>query len=115
MKFTDIKTKLVEILEEEGKFISAYQICQKLETNFPDIWKSLLKEYLSKSPETPMGKGTGVHYSPANFVANALSKFLKDSGIKGLIQESFSCAGVSFNGIEPGYTGNTVGIWAIRR
>jgi len=114
MQYHEILDELTAIIQEaEGRFLTAYQICQKIELNYPNLWESLVNEYPSSAPETPMGEGTGRHYSPASFVANALSHFNSNSTIRGLKQELLECEGVSFNGVEPGFTGNVVGIWAI--
>lgn len=114
MHFADIRTEVVAILEAaQGNFLTAYQICQKLQVRAVPTWQALVAEYPSAHAETPMGEGTGHQYSPASFVANALKHFFKTSAVKYLRQELFVCEGVSFNGIDPGFTGNVVGIWAI--
>lgn len=63
---------------------------------------------------TPMGEGTGRQYSPATFVASALSYFVQADEVAGLTKEVFECDGVSFGDIAPGFTGNVVVIWAIK-
>ena len=114
MHFADIKTEVVAILESaQGRFLTAYQICQRLEISAEPTWQALVAEYPSVNAATPMGEGTGRQYSPASFVANALKHFVETSAVRNLRQELFECEGVSFNGIDPGYTGNVVGIWAI--
>ncbi|WP_027150376.1 hypothetical protein [Methylobacter tundripaludum] len=114
MHFADIKTEVVAILESaQGRFLTAYQICQRLEMSAESTWQALVAEYPSVNAATPMGEGTGRQYSPASFVANALKHFVETSAVRNLRQELFECEGVSFNGIDPGFTGNVVGIWAI--
>jgi hypothetical protein len=61
-----------------------------------------------------MGEGAGMKFSPATFVAQALANLVKRGDVPGLRQEHFSCEGVAFSGIAPGYTGNVIGIWAIK-
>lgn len=114
MHFAEIRTEVVEILKAtQGRFLTAYQICQRLEVRAEPTWQALIKEYPSVNVETPMGEGTGRQYSPASFVANALKHFVETSAVPNLRQELFECEGVSFNGIDPGFTRNVVGIWAI--
>lgn len=113
MHFGDIKEELIAILNAaQGRFLTAYQICQKLEINSAQVWQSLITAYPSENATTPMGEGTGRQYSPASFVANALKHFVAQGEVEGLRQEILECEGVSFNGIDPGFTGNVVGIWA---
>ena len=57
-----------------------------------------------------MGEETGNYYSPATFVAKAIKHHSNEN--KCIIQEWFSCEGVSFSGVAPGFTGNFVSIWA---
>jgi hypothetical protein len=114
MHFEKIRNEVIQIIQSvQGRFLSSYQICQKLQVSYPQLWQSLVEEYPSTDPATPMGEGTGQQYSPASFVANALKHFNTNQTIPGLRQELFECEGVSFSGIAPGFTGNTVGIWAI--
>lgn len=114
MKYQDILPTLTEILQTAtGNFLTAYQICQRIESINPELWNSLVNEYPSSNSEIPTGHGTGRQYSPASFVANALSYFNSNNTIIGLRQEMFECEGVLFNGIKPGFTGNVIGIWAI--
>ncbi|ABM23693.1 MULTISPECIES: hypothetical protein [Shewanella] len=115
MQYKNIKDELENVIKSaEGHFLSAYQICQKLENNYPNLWSSLVYAYPSLDPNTPMGEGTGLQYSPASFVANALKYFTANSAISGLRQETLKCEGVNFDGVAPGFTGNIVGIWAIK-
>ena len=53
-------------------------------------------------------------FSPASFVGNALAYYRTNNAITNLRRGYFSCDGVTFSGVEPGYTGNTVSIWAIK-
>lgn len=115
MKFEDIRNEVIQIIRStEGRFLTAYQICQKLQTTASPIWENLVGEYPSENAAKPMGEGTGHQYSPASFVANALKHFVETRAVPNLRQEFFECEGVSFKGIDPGFTGNVVGIWAIK-
>lgn len=107
---------MINILQnEKGLFLTAYQICQKLEQHFPAVWNKLTTTYPhSNTINVQMGAGTGVPYSPATFVACALAFYHDNHSVIGLKQELFSCKGLSFNGVLPGYTGNVVGIWSIK-
>lgn len=114
MKFQDVEQIVVSIIQgEKGRFLSAYQICQQIARMNPVLWASLVREYPSVNSDIPMGEGTGKHYSPASFVANALRNLVEKRPDLGLRQERFGCDGVSFDGVDPGFTGNEVGIWAI--
>lgn len=115
MQFDDIKIEAQNILESfEGQYLTAYQICQHLEIRYPSLWAKLIADYPSADPSTPMGKNTGKHFSPASFIGNALAYHRTNGTIANLRHGYFSCDGVTFNGVEPGYTGNTVSIWAIK-
>jgi len=114
MKFDEITKEVTAILKNSSPlFLSAYQICQRIETRNPALWQRLIHEYPSTNPDTPMGEGTGQYYSPASFIGNALKHYSKQNVIKGLRQEYFDSEGVTFSGVEPGFTGNEVGIWAL--
>lgn len=113
MKFTDIQSEILQIVQDkEGRFISAYQVCNQLEAMYPQQWEQLKKDYPSQEGCPEMGAGACSHYSPANFVALALEHFHK--GGTPLQKEFFVCENVIFNGVKPGYTGNWVSIWAWR-
>lgn len=113
--FIDFKNEIMQAVRTtQGRFITAYQVCHILERDHPNQWRRLVKAYPSADADTPMGEGTGNQYSPATFVARALAHFTNTDASLELRQESFSCEGVSFSGIAPGFTGNFVGIWAIR-
>ena len=114
MQFDDIRDQILAILSSvRGRFLTSYQICQMLEESNPALWRDLVRAYPSAHPATPMGEGTGHRYSPASFVSNALKHFLANGSVPGLRQESLDSRGSSFNGIEPGFTGPELGIWAI--
>lgn len=111
MKYIEIKDELLAIVRSvDGYFLSSYQICEKLEEQYSVLWQKIKDEYPSMSKEIDMGAGTGKHYSPASFVANALAHFSKSE--PKLKQEYFSCENVSFGGTIPGFTGHVLGIWA---
>lgn len=115
MQHLEIKKEIVGILAgAKGQFMSAYQVCQRIEKDHKLLWDRLVAEYPSANPATPMGVGTGVKYSPATFVAQALAALAKANSVQGLRHEHLSCEGVSFSGTDPGYTGNVIGIWAIK-
>lgn len=115
MHFEDIRNEVVQIIQSaQERFLTAYQICQRLQITAEPLWEALVAEYPSTNAATPMGEGTGRQYSPASFVANALKHFIETRAVPNLRQELFECEGVSFNGIDPGFTGNIVGIWAIK-
>jgi hypothetical protein len=115
MQFSEIKNEAVQILTDaNGRFMSAYQICQHLKKDYRAVWNDLAATYPSNDADRPMGEGAGMKYSPATFVAKALGHFVKNGSVQGLHQEYFSCEGVEFSGISPGYTGNVIGIWAIK-
>lgn len=113
MKYSDVINEVLSILEGHNeKFVTAYQICQQIELTYPDLWARLIAAYPSVDPVVAMGEGTGSNYSPASLIANALKHYSNLN--KHIIQEWFSCEGVTFSGIAPGFTGNFVGIWAFR-
>ena len=115
MKYVEIKDEAVQILAGiGGRFMSAYQICQHLKRDYPELWDSLVAAYPSTDAGKPMGQGAGMYYSPATFVAQALANFVKNGSVPGLRHEVFSCEGVEFSGIKPGYTGNEIGIFALQ-
>lgn len=115
MKYVEIKSEAIDVLSSAGgRFMSAYQVCQHFEKDYPDLWKKLVEAYPSTSTNKPMGEGAGRYYSPATFVATALANFVRNASVPGLQQEHLSCEGVQFSGIAPGYTGNVIGIWAVK-
>jgi len=113
MKFKEIINEVVEILARcEGNFITAYQICQKIERAHPDLWQRITIAYPSTDPNRAMGEGTGNYYSPASFVSHALKH--QTTNNPRIVQEVLSCEGVLFGDVAPGFTGNKITIWALR-
>ncbi|MEY8241741.1 MAG: hypothetical protein RPT25_15455 [Cycloclasticus sp.] len=113
MRFLEIQDIAFEIVREENRyFISSYQICQKIEERNPELWERICNEYPSENENIEMGAGTGRHYSPASFIANALRYFYESGSYPALRQEYFSCERVFFEETIPGFTGNILGIWA---
>lgn len=111
MKFNDVKKEVIQILQDiDTRFISAYQICAKIESGSPELWEKIQSEYGTTTGSPAMGSGAGQHYSPASFISHALEYFSKSN--KEVKKEYFTCEGVTFGNIEPGYTGNVVAIWA---
>lgn len=109
MEFNDVKKDVLEILQKEnGKFITPYQIFEKLSSEIKD---KLTEAYPPQAGGPSMGAGCGKSYSPATFIAKALDYFFYDKNIF-LRKEQLSCKGVTFNGTEPGFTGNVISIWA---
>jgi hypothetical protein len=114
MQFDEIRNEVIAILRDSSPlFLSAYQICHRIEGGYPALWQRLIREYPSTNPATPMGEGTGQYYSPASFVGNALKHYFNKVAIQGLRQEYFDCKGVLFSGVEAGFTGKEIGIWAL--
>jgi hypothetical protein len=111
MEFLEIKDVVIEIIQQEnGNFVSVYQICIKMEKLHPKLWQQICIQYKSKDKKIKMGKGTGKNYSPASFVGNALSNF-KDEDVR-IRQEYFSCKNVHFGDIKTNHGENSIGIWA---
>lgn len=111
MKLNTYQNELISIVQSaNGYFLTAYQICNILEKNFPQIWTELTAEYPSNPGDPEMGQGANKGYSPATYVAKALD-YYRENG-QPLRKEYFSCENVEFNGTVPGFTGNVVSIWA---
>ena len=113
MQLNQYQNQLINIVQSaNGHFLSAYQICNILEKDYPQVWASLVAEYPSTSGNPEMGKGANKPYSPATYVAKALEHFRVNG--QPIRKEYFSCENVNFNGTDPGFTGNVVSIWAWR-
>ena len=111
MQLTAFQTEILSIVQSEnGYFLSAYQICNALEEQFPQIWAQLIAAYPSQGNAPQMGAGANKPYSPATYVALALEHFRQNGSP--IRKEYFSCKNVEFNGITPGFTGNVISIWA---
>lgn len=88
MNYEEIRNEVVQILQSaNGRFLTAYQICQKLQVSAPPLWTALVNKYPSENIAKPMGEGTGHQYSPASFIANALKHFNGNQMIQNLRQE----------------------------
>ena len=111
MELLKIHEELINILlEKKGIFRTPYQICKKIEENYPELWKELILEYPGKAGKPQMGANAGVCYSVAIFVAQSLDSLSsKNTNVKKACIDS---AHVTFEGFEPGYKGG-VSIWMI--
>ncbi len=113
MEYKEVINEVIEILEEcEGDFITAYQICNKIELTYPYLWRRITTDYSSINPNIAMGEGTGNSYSPATFISNALQNYSKDN--PHIVKDVLSCEGVLFGDVVPGFTGKRITIWALR-
>ncbi|QBJ32298.1 hypothetical protein [Hafnia alvei] len=113
MKLSHCENELIKIIKNErGYFLSSYQICTFLGNVHPELWKQIQSEYGTSEGSSDMGAGAGQHYSPASYIAHSLEHLSKS--YPQIRKEYFSCKGVTFESgrIEPGYTGNTLTIWA---
>jgi hypothetical protein len=111
MEYNEVRNEVYRVLQEgDGKFRTAYQICTKLE---PALWRRLIEEYPSAPGQPPMGKGAGIYYSPAGFIAHALDYFY-DRDHNSIMKAWFDSKNIVFEGIEPGFEGGWISIWAWR-
>ncbi len=112
MQFEEVRDVCFEILRAlEGRFTTPYQICRGIERTHLDLWRRLLREYPSAPGQPPMGEGAGTPFSPASFVALALNHFHRN-GQEHLMKESFDSTDVNFVGVDPGFKGGWISIWA---
>ncbi|KHN49594.1 hypothetical protein [Pectobacterium fontis] len=111
MKLNDLSDALIQIIKDEnGHYLSAYQICMIIQDKLPEEWEKIHSEYTSEASPVPMGTGAGTNYSPASYVAQSL-EFLSKSN-KQIKKEYLNSKWITIDGLEPGYSGKIISIWA---
>lgn len=112
MHFHEVHDVVMDIVHSrEGRFITSYQICNEIKREHPLLWNRLVAEYPSSPGQPAMGEHAGTPFSPASFVAHALRHF-KQQDPASLISGKFDSTDVVFEGIEPGFRGGWLSIWA---
>jgi len=110
MKFSEVETIVLEILKNaNGKYLLPYQVFMRLKDKNPSLAHRIEEEYPVQEGNPSMGEGAGIHYSPASFIAHALSHFKNKLG--GLDQQWFDSSDIEVEGIIPGNKEGT-SIWA---
>lgn len=110
MIYAEIEESLLSILQKlSGKYVTAYQVVLFLKESEPAVYEKLVVSYQT-NPKVQMGAGSGEHYSPASFIGGALSNLTKKHSC--LNQAVFYSKNLFIGVIEPGFTGNEIGIWA---
>lgn len=113
MKYEELDSTLHRILEDAGgRFLTAYQICNVLENSDAQLWERLRSDYPSKTGQGSVGAESGAQYSPATFVSMALDNFRKKDKNSRISKEWLDPRNCTFDGIEPGYKGKDLSIWA---
>lgn len=110
MQFNQIEALTIQILQDaDQKFLFPYQIYNRIKQRNPSIAAQIEAAYPAQSGNPIMGKDAGILYSPASFVAHALSYF-KDA--HGQIQKEWVDANdIEIKGVAPGNK-ETTSIWA---
>lgn len=113
MQYDEIRIPLQRVLlENKGHFMMAYQICEYMKKNMPEIW-ALIEESYPPIEGVVYGNGYNDKYSAASFIANTLKYYSGNNGIPGLVQDSISTFGLSVEEIKPNRSQDNVGIWKI--
>jgi hypothetical protein len=111
MRYEEIRDVMIDDLQGlEGRYTSAYQICRRLEELRPELWQRLVREYPGREGQPAMGESAGTPYSPATFVSHALDNIRRLE--PRILKAHFDSAGVVFAGVEPGFRGGWLLIWA---
>lgn len=104
----EIEKVLVEILtKKKGIYMLPYQICQTLKEDYPETWEVIKTTYSAE-----YGKGAGVHYTIATFIAKKLEVLSrKEPNIK----EATLCPkGIFINKVEPSESQKSLSIFCIK-
>lgn len=115
MNYCQIRNDVYTILRNaRGRYRTAYQICQMIKSYNPNIWRMLVRTYPTKLGRPPYGHNAGTYYSPATFIAKALSYFKKTDAQnrQHISMKYFDSQNVKFSNIEAGFRGYWVSIWA---
>lgn len=111
MEHDEIQTEVYAILRSlEGRFATSYQIAIRLEEAYPELWNRLRSAYPTGPGAPAMGGGAGRSFTPASFIAVALQAFHRRDGR--VRMEWFDSTNMTFAGVEPGFRGGWVAIWA---
>jgi hypothetical protein len=110
MQHDEIKNIALEILQEvnDGGFISAYQIFERIKAKDPKLAKRIETDYAPEKGEPPTVAGSDRHFSIAVFIANALSEFQKKH--KNIQQDWLDAVDLKIGEIQP--SGPKITIWA---
>lgn len=109
IEIDDMREVLFAILRgADGKFLSVYQICKRIEGRDNDLWARLTAAYTTDNPPPEYGPNAGTYYAPSSRVAHAL-KQLKDQDSH-LLQGVLDCSDLVFRDVDTGR--REISIWA---
>jgi len=112
MHFAEIEKIVIYILKEAGgKYLFPYQIFLRLKIKDLLLAKRIEAEYPVRPGKPSMGEGAGIYYSPASFVAHALSYVHGRKTYPLLDKQWFDAIDIEIVGIIPGNKEAT-SIWA---
>ena len=112
MHFHEIENSVIDILQNaDGKYLLPYQIFMRLMSGDPLLGQRIKAEYPVQPGNPTMGEGAGIYYSPASFVAHALSYFNNSNSYPLLDKRWFDGIDIEIEGIIPGNKEGT-SIWA---
>lgn len=104
----ELKSIILEILPKgKGEFITSYQICDKIEEDYPEGWEWLICEYPPCPGCPPYGVGCGRPYCMTTFVSNTLSSEPK------IVKRYLDCKNLMFKGTKPSCSNGWIAIWAL--
>ena len=111
MQFSEVENLIVDILQEvAGKYLLPYQIFTRLKDRDPVLGQRIENEYPVRSGNPLMGKGAGIYYSPASFIAHALDYFHRSNNYPQIDKKWFDTIDIKVEGITPGNKEGT-SIW----
>ncbi|MGD0276623.1 MAG: hypothetical protein ABSB79_11345 [Syntrophales bacterium] len=110
MQHNEIRNITLEILQEakDGRFISAYQIFERIKAKDPKLAMKIEATYSPEKGEPPTIAGSDEHFTIAVFIANALTDFQKSH--EEIKQEWLEAMDIMIGGIQP--SGPKITIWA---
>ena len=112
MHFRDVENLVIDILRNAGgKYLLPYQIFTRLKDRDPVLGQRVEDKYGVQTGNPTMGKGAGIYYSPASFIAHALDHFQRSSNYHQIDKRWFDSSDIQVEGIIPGNKEET-SIWA---
>jgi hypothetical protein len=111
MRHEEIKNITLEILQEEndGRFISPYQIFKRIKAKDPMLAKKIEAAYYPEKGEPPTVAGKDKHFTIIAFITNALVKFQKNH--ENIKQEWLDSMDIKIGGIQPSAPKITIWAW----
>ncbi len=111
MQYDEIRLTLLQVFslrENEGRFLTAEQVCGDIKEKFPRIWEEITCSF----PENNLNQlypQLESKYTPVRFIEGALKYYAMNNGIPGLEQGEINITNIN----DPAKTSKGMTVWRL--